>query len=224
MVGNAISPPSHAALKSRHRAERDRWASRDLSIRIHRALSWLARADSESDDQDVRFLLLWVAFNAAYAGPITAESVSEREAFRRYFGLLLQSDRHHRIADAIHQRFSNEIRVLLANPYVFSPFWQFHGGDDARAEWQDWLDRDNRAAHTALMKGETDRVLSIIFGRLYVLRNQLVHGGATWNGALNRDQVRDGVRILAWLLPIFIDLMMDAPAADWGALHYPVVD
>ena len=218
------APPAHADLKARHRAERDDWASRDFSIRIHRALSWLARADAETDDGDVRFLLLWVAFNAGYAGAITHETVTEKEAFRRHFGLLLRSDRQHRIADAIHQRFSNEIRVLLANPYVYGPFWQHQLGQPGHASWQDWLDRDNRDAHTALMKGETDRVLSIIFGRLYVLRNQLVHGGATWNSALNRDQVRDGVRILAWLLPIFIDLMMDTPDADWGSLHYPVVD
>lgn len=218
------TPPTHAALKARHRSERDGWASRDLSIRIHRALSWLGRADGETDDGDVRFILLWVAFNAAYAGPITHESASEREAFRHYFGLLLRSDRHHRIADAIHQRFTNEIRVLLANPYVYAPFWLHQAGEPGHEDWQDWLDRDNRAAQAGLLKGETDRVLSIIFGRLYVLRNQLVHGGATWNGALNREQVRDGVRILAWLLPIFIDLMMDAPDSDWGGLHYPVVD
>lgn len=219
-----LVPPGHADLKARHRAERDGWASRDLSIRIHRALSWLGRAEAEAGDGDVRFLLLWIAFNAAYAGAITAESVSEREAFRRYFALLLRADHHHRIAGAIHQRFTNEIRVLLANPYVYAPFWQYQAGDADSAEWQDWLERDNRAAQTALLKGETDRVLSIIFGRLYVLRNQLVHGGATWNGALNRDQLRDGVRILAWLLPIFLDLMMDAPDADWGGLHYPVID
>jgi hypothetical protein len=219
-----LAPPSHAELKARHRAERDSWASRDLSIRIHRALSWLGRADSETDDEDVRFLLLWVAFNAAYAGPITNESVSEREAFRRYFGLLLICDRRRRIADAIHQRFSNEIRVLLANPYVYAPFWQHQAGEGGHEEWQLWLERDNRAAQTALLSGETDKVLSIIFGRLYVLRNQLVHGGATWNSAINRNQVRDGVRILSWLLPIFLDLMMDAPDAAWGGLHYPVVD
>lgn len=221
---SVLAPPSHAELKARHRGERENWASRDLSIRIHRALSWLGRADTETDDQDVRFLLLWVAFNAAYAGPITHESVSEREAFRRYFGLLLICDRGRRIANAIHQRFSNEIRVLLANPYVYAPFWQHQAGDANSTEWQLWLERDNRAAQTALLSSETDRVLSIIFGRLYVLRNQLVHGGATWNSAINREQLRDGVRILAWLLPIFIDLMMDAPDADWGALQYPVVD
>ena len=57
-----------------------------------------------------------------------------------------------------------------------------------------------------------------------MLRNQLVHGGATWNGAVNRDQVRDGAALLSWLLPTFIDIMMDNANRDWGKPFYPVVD
>jgi hypothetical protein len=57
-----------------------------------------------------------------------------------------------------------------------------------------------------------------------VLRNQLGHGGATWNGAVNRDQVRDGAALLSWLLPTFIDIMMDNANRDWGKPFYPVVD
>ena len=51
----------------------------------------------------------------------------------------------------------------------------------------------------------------MVFDRLYVLRNQLVHGGATWNSSVNRAQVRDGAAILGFLLPVFVDLMMDNP-------------
>ena len=64
----------------------------------------------------------------------------------------------------------------------------------------------------------------MLFDRLYVLRNQLVHGGATWNSSVNREQVKDGANILSFLVPIFVDLMMDNPQTDWGAPYYPVVD
>jgi hypothetical protein len=57
-----------------------------------------------------------------------------------------------------------------------------------------------------------------------VLRNQLVHGGATWNSSINRDQVRDGAAVIGWLLPIFIDIMMDNPQQEWGPVAYPVVE
>ncbi len=71
---------------------------------------------------------------------------------------------------------------------------------------------------------ETAKILSTLFDRLYVLRNQLVHGGATWNSTINRNQVRDGAAVLGWLVPIMIDIMMDNPDRDWGKPFYPVVD
>ena len=67
-------------------------------------------------------------------------------------------------------------------------------------------------------------VLSILFDRLYVLRNQLVHGGATWNGSVNRAQVGDGARIMAFLVPLFVSLMLENPGEPWGAPRYPPLE
>ena len=66
-------------------------------------------------------------------------------------------------------------------------------------------------------------VLSIVFSRIYTLRNQIMHGGATWNGSVNRDQIRDCVAILADLVPVVIEVMMDHHGALWGEASYPVV-
>ena len=30
--------------------------------------------------------------------------------------------------------------------------------------------------------------------------------------------------VMSWLLPIFIDIMMDHPEHEWGMPYYPVVD
>ena len=81
-----------------------------------------------------------------------------------------------------------------------------------------------REIQSAIKTFDTARLLRVVFDRLYVLRNQLVHGGATWNGKVNRQQVRDGAAVLAWMLPIFIDIMMDNPGHAWGKPYYPVVD
>ena len=67
-------------------------------------------------------------------------------------------------------------------------------------------------------------MLNTVFDRLYVLRNQIVHGGATWRSGVNRDQVRDSRQILATLVPLAIDVMMEHPEADWGTPYYPVVE
>lgn len=73
------------------------------------------------------------------------------------------------------------------------------------------------------MEKDTAKVLAIVFDRLYVLRNQLVHGGATWNSSVNRQQVRDGAAILGALLPILIELIISHPGEDHGDILYPVL-
>jgi len=62
-----------------------------------------------------------------------------------------------------------------------------------------------------------------VLDRLYVLRNQLVHGGATWGGQTNRAQVRDGAAILGTLVPIMLALMMQADDEAFAGIAYPVV-
>jgi hypothetical protein len=68
----ALPGPNFNALKEKQRAIRDAFPEA-LALRVHRALSWLGRAEDEVDDTDVRFILLWVGFNSAYAGDLSAE-------------------------------------------------------------------------------------------------------------------------------------------------------
>lgn len=214
---------SHRALKEKQRKLRDGFQI-PLTLRVHRALSWLGRAEEEREDLDVRFILLWIGFNAAYAADLEAALTGERERFTAFFKSLVELDRDHRIYDAVWKRFPNEIRLLLNNKFVFSPFWAHHNGAPGNDDWAERLAASHRAVGAAMARHDTPRILSVIFDRLYVLRNQLIHGGATWNSSANRDQVRDGAAVLGWLLPIFIDIMMDAPDHEWGMPHYPVVD
>lgn len=51
-----------------------------------------------------------------------------------------------------------------------------------------------------------------------------MHGGSTWNSSTNRKQVSAGTKILGFLVPIFVDVMMNNPHKDWGKPFYPVVD
>ena len=209
-------------LKEKQRRLRETFPG-PLALRVHRAISWLGRAEEEVDDQDVRFILFWIGFNAAYAGDLREELPGERSNFRSFFETLIALDKSHRIYDLIWQRFSQEIRVLLDNQYVFSPFWSHHNGQPGYEDWKDRLAQAKRVAGQAAMAKDTVKILMIVFDRLYVLRNQMVHGGATWNSSVNRAQVRDGVSILGSLLPIFIDLMLDNPTHEWGSPLYPVV-
>ena len=68
---------------------------------------------------------------------------------------------------------------------------------------------------------DVPEMLSVVFTRLYTLRNQLMHGSATWKGGLNLAQLREGTKIMCWLLPVFIDIMLENSEADWGEVFYP---
>ena len=195
-----------------------------LQLRIHRALSWIARAEMESEDGDAAFIFYWVAFNAIYAeDKPEAEWTPERESFREYFGKIVGLDRREVVYNAIWTRFSKEIRDFLNNRYVFEPFWKHHNGVPGYRNWTSLFAESKRNVEVALYEYDTETVLGILFNRLYVLRNQLIHGGATWRSSVNREQVRDGHRIVAFLIPRFLQIMVANPGEPWGAPYYPVV-
>jgi len=211
-------------LKARQRAIRDGFPD-GVGLRVHRAISWLQRAEKEDGDLDASFIFYWIAFNAAYADEVKdAEANDERSVFDGFFGTLTSLDLDQRIYNTIWKRYAGEIRLLLDNRYVFSPFWKFHNRIPGYDDWEVWFRKSKKRIHAALKDRDTRMILSTVFDRLYVLRNQLVHGGATWNGKVNRQQVGDGAQIMSILVPIFIDLIMDNPDVDWGEPYYPVVD
>jgi hypothetical protein len=223
MTGSEAQPAeglTYEALKRKQRKIREGFPDL-VRLRVHRALSWLGRAEQESDDPDVRFILLWIGFNAAYAADIGPESEDERRAFATYFAVLVGLDSEQRLFNAVWERFSNEIRGLLRNEYVFAPFWHHKNGREGYDDWAERLASSERRMGKALERRDTACILEILFDRLYVIRCQLVHGAATWKSKANRDQVRDGAAVLGWLLPIFIDIMMDCPDRDWGRPYYP---
>ncbi len=216
--------PDFATLKDKQRAIRAEFPE-TLGLRVHRAISWIGRAEACGDDLDARFIFLWIGFNAAYADEqgLEAFSKGERGAMSEYFDRLVSFDATGAIQDALWREFQGPVRDLMLSKYLYHPFWQHHNGVPGFENWFGRFGNSARAFTQAFSRRETARVLSFVFDRLYVLRNQIVHGGATWNSAVNRGQVRDGSAILGVLLPAFVNIMMDNPHADWGRPFYPVV-
>jgi hypothetical protein len=93
----------------------------------------------------------------------------------------------------------------------------------AYEDWETRLYKAMSKVSGTLAKRYTVTTLIILFDRPYVLRNQLVHGGATWNNTINRAQVGDGTKLLGTLMLVFVDIMMDNPQRGWGKPFYPVV-
>ena len=114
--------------------------------------------------------------------------------------------------------------TLFENRYVFQPFWDFHNGKISANAWQEDFERANQKMKRVLMNKDTDKILEIVFVRLYTLRNQLVHGGATWNSSANRQQLCDGCAILDDMVPLILQIMQEHhDDTEWGSLFYPFI-
>lgn len=208
-------------LKARQRNERDTYGEA-LSLRIHRAISWLARAE-QCEDLDGRFVFLWISFNAAYSNDLGSISMAESEQFGGFIKKLVELDAQQKLYDITWQKYTSAIRVLLDNKYVYQPFWNHHNRISGFEGWENNFKASKQAANAALARKDTGTVLGIIFNRLYTLRNQIIHGGATYNSSANRNQLRDATAILGDLVPVLIEIMMDNSNAHWGEACYPVV-
>ena len=212
----------YTELKKRHRNERDGWPQ-NLSLRVHRALSWLHRAE-QCEDEDGRFIFLWIAFNAAYAQDLAELGHGrEQEKSRAFINKLIELDEEETLYNLLWDEFSASVRILLNNPYVFAPFWEYQQGKKSDEQWQKAFEMAKKSANRALGLRDAGKVLGLVLSRLYTLRNQLVHGGATWGSDVNRDQLRDSTRFLGKLVPAIIELMMDNPNTLWGDPTFPVV-
>jgi hypothetical protein len=217
-----MPPLSYSTLKAKHRRQRDDW-SQDVSLRVHRALSWLERAEKETADPDAAFIFLWISFNSAYAREIKQEEIAgEQMRYDSFIRRLVATDRRKRIHEVLFDTYSHALENLIENKFVLPEYWQHCAAPAAGIDWSAALEDGKRKAHGAVKHADVYTYLRLVLARLYVLRNQLIHGSATWGGETNRAQVQDAAQILRSFVPIMIDIIMDDPDQEWGEPLYPV--
>tara|TARA_E500000178_G_scaffold232397_1_gene228889 strand:+ start:113 stop:775 length:663 start_codon:yes stop_codon:yes gene_type:complete len=214
----------YSKLKELHRLKRDNYTD-EFSIRIHRSLSWIGRAEKKDEDIDARFIFYWIAFNSAYSAIQTSQYFdTERRIYKDFFEKILKYDKNEYVYNAIWKQFSGSVRSLLNNQYIFGSFWNFQNGHEGFDDWEVKFNESKSIALKALQNKNTLMILEILFDRLYTLRNQILHGGATWNSKVNRSQVQDGQAIIGFLVPNFLQIMMYNQNEKWGKLVFPVVE
>lgn len=216
------------ALKEKHRYLRGEWDGynpRNTSLRVHRALSWLKSAEEVGENIDLGFISLWISFNALYGvKDLDQNYENERSLMKKFFINVLQLDEFKVLADFTWNEYSNLHRIFINNQYVFHPFWTYMDGQIDEESWESKLEKSINESKGALTDQNILKFLEILFDRLYVLRNQLMHGGATYNGKVNREQVGLGYQILSKAIPSFIDVLLENPNHDWGLPTYLPVD
>jgi hypothetical protein len=212
----------HDELKQLLKSKRDGFSTIH-GTRLHRALSWLNCAAKQQDDVDLQLISLWIAFNACYAiDQGGSESLAERFAFQRFVEKLVSHDQDKKIYACLWQTYSGPVKALIKNPYVYSGFWQAKREDVNSENWRNEFDQLSVSALNHLSRQNVPELLGIVLDRLFVLRNQLIHGGATYASQINREQVEDGAQLLSSLVPIMIEIILNGEQEDWGNIYYPV--
>lgn len=198
-------------------AERDpRHRDDPLMLRMRRVTSWITSAAQEERDEDTAFICYWVAFNALYgddAGLVKLEE-TERAIYRRCIERIADTGPLGLYRDLTGAFMEEEISELVNVRFMLAPYWY-------TGSWEHALKDDARRLDNAFQWKNVKEVLCLIFDRLYVLRNQLVHGGATWGSSVNRWEVTTGRRLAAFLVPLMADRVLDNPDLDWGKPYYP---
>ena len=125
---------------------------KSFSTRMTRALSWLERAEQETDDLDAGFVFYWISFNATYSMSIEeVEGFTEMDKITQFLDLIIQCDEKNEIYDIIWSRFTREIRGILNNPFIFKDYWicVAKGSGD---EWKDRFEASKKVVNYALSK------------------------------------------------------------------------
>lgn len=192
------------------------------ATRLHRAISWLLCAEKYAEDDDITFINLWISFNSCYSIDENTEALGDRATFRQFIEHICAHDHHKRIYNLLWMNYSGFVRAIINNQFLFAPFWDSHYNGDTK--WHTLFEHNQSSAMYALANQQVSQLLSLVLDRLYVLRNQMIHGGATYNSKINREQLKNSCRLLTELMPIIIEVMLDEIETQWGKIRYPVIN
>ena len=190
----------------------------DTNIRIHRALSWLEAAE-QAHSIDLAFISSWIGFNALYSSSEIDNPKQESKKIWNFIRELAYLDHGNLLWSLL--CFENTVlaKRIVANELLFIIFWNsMHNYEES---WEESFFYSNQEIQSFLEDKNIARYVSAIMQRIYLLRNQLIHGGSTHKGRMNRSQVEDCKVLLMQLLPCMISIMMQYPKKNWGELCYP---
>ncbi len=208
----------------------------NLEERMARAISWLARAEALNGpaQADDRLIFCWIAFNSLYAGMLGEQRherdfANDRQQWRDLVSLAVQGVRRQRFADAL-AVLEQPARALVNNIYTSAGYWR------QLEPWGDgqWLARHEQDRHDVSryyderqsgarpggagaepQDGRREAALiHCVLDRVYVLRNQMIHGGAGYGDGYNRDQIQLSARLMSPLLCVLVQALLESGDAE----------
>lgn len=198
--------------------------------RMRRAYSWFGWTDKDRTNE-VKFILLWIAFNAAYGSePSGAEEnqPSENQLIQNFLRAVLERDARRKIEKILWEKHPEQIRFILDNRYLFKLYWRWVRDPSGAYNWRKGFQSNKDRIRNALEQRDVRLVFGEVFRRLYELRNQVFHGGMAFAEGWTRTLLGDATRIMADVVPVVLEIMkadVDAnpESRAWGKIAYPRV-
>ena len=191
----------------------------DFRIRVHRAVTWMEAAEARgATELDTQLIERWVAVEALSGqwDPVERMARSSRVTLNEFAARLLRSDVDGLLVATLTEHKPLGVSIL-SDKYVSRHFWNDPDGQTPRDPR-----KAAHAAHELWREKRWDVILNRILERIHFVRCQLLHGGATYNGRLNRNAVKRSSVMLGRLVPAMLEVLMEhGYADDWSGICYP---
>ncbi|MGY4679998.1 hypothetical protein ACWIVU_10530, partial [Ursidibacter arcticus] len=123
-------------LETLFKSQRDN-LNEDFRLRIHRAISWLKKANDVNESKDICFITLWISFNAAYAKELSNGRALDKPTFMGFINKVCKLDTERLLENTIWNNLPRQITRLVQNKYTFQPFWNYYNGHTDEKFWID---------------------------------------------------------------------------------------
>ncbi len=193
-----------------------------FNLRVQRSLSWFRKAVELQADYDFQFLSLWIGLNALYVQE--NEDSLDQQALTQFLHLILSKDQEKRISQILLGRYEITLHALLDNQYLTQQYWDYQHNKISQSNCREMLKQQKIEAQQALGQQDILKMLSEVFKRFTILRQQILQGGASYASALSRKQMQESCSLFSALLNTFIYILLEhAAVMDSGKAYYPVV-
>jgi hypothetical protein len=198
-----------------------------LRDRLQRADSWIqAASDLPSDRMHEAFIFLYIAFNCMYGRrKYEGDETHIEEDLTSFFAkisVMRQKEMQKGgtlLKDAL-MTCQQDAAVLIRDRFLVNRYWQ---GNQSATALQAKLNKEAVGALQAIADGNYGEFLSPVFHRISVLRNQIMHGCATYGSrSYGRASLAKALRVLRVLVPAFYQMMRQyGHDLAWDPIPYP---
>lgn len=207
----ALAPMGAEAIRALWKQRRDFYAQahlyEDIRIRVHRALSWMAAAESRGqNERDTQLLEWWAAAGSLFArwSAVLHAPLPIREATDSFARQAIEWDRDG-LLRALLPTLRDRAAPMWTDPYLAAALGMYAASDAENAVPTD---------PTSFLAGS--------LWRSGLTAQQLTLGAATYGGAQNRIAVDRSAWLLQQLLPALLQVIIDhGYVDDWGPLCSP---